>query len=84
MGPIVNFINPGAIYVGGSLAQLGVFMSSLRASVFDTASSTASQDLVIDIAPNGANAPLMGVAREAFKLIGSNTSHLKYRPRRHE
>ncbi len=84
LGPIVNFINPGAIYVGGSLAQLGVFMSSLRASVFDTASSTASQDLIIDIAPNGANAPLMGVAREAFKLVGSNTTHLKYRPRRHE
>lgn len=71
LGPIVNFINPGAIYVGGALSGLGVFMSSLRASVFNVASSTASQDLIIEPAPNGANAPLMGVAREAFKLVGS-------------
>lgn len=73
LGPIVNFINPGAIYVGGALSGLGVFMSSLRASVFNVASSTASQDLVIEPAPNGANAPLMGMAREAFRLAG--TSH---------
>ncbi|ALD73526.1 hypothetical protein AN946_03345 [Trueperella pyogenes] len=72
LGPIVNFINPGAIYVGGALSGLGVFMSSLRASVFNVASSTASQDLIIEPAPNGANAPLMGVAREAFRLAGAS------------
>lgn len=81
LGPLVNFINPGAIYVGGALSRLGVFMSSLRASVFDTASSTASQDLIIEPAPNGANAPLMGVAREAFYLAGSTAIRSKGRQR---
>lgn len=78
LGPLVNFINPGAIYVGGALSSLGVFMSSLRASIFNVAASTASEDLIIEPAPNGADAPLMGVAREAFKLVGSNTTNLKY------
>ncbi|SPT75452.1 Glucokinase [Arcanobacterium haemolyticum] len=78
LSPLVNFVNPDEVLVGGSLSSMNTFMSSLRAALFSRASSTATAKLVIEPARLGQNSPLMGAARGAYRVLsherGTSTS----------
>lgn len=67
--PLVNFMNPEAVIVGGALSEIGAFMSSLRASLFATASSSSTTTLSIEPSFYNNNSALIGAARAAHRLL---------------
>lgn len=59
---LVNFLNPGALVLGGALSSLGAFMAGVRAELYSGALPICSSELTIDTAHAGADAALDGMA----------------------
>ncbi|SEE93653.1 ROK family transcriptional regulator [Ruania alba] len=60
---VVNFFNPGAVYLGGALATLEPFVSAIRSQIYEGAHPMMTRALVIEPSRLGADANLAGVAR---------------------
>ncbi|GGO63288.1 transcriptional regulator [Microbacterium nanhaiense] len=61
---VVNFFNPSAIYLGGSLSSLEPFVSALRSEIYEGSHPLMTRDLTIAPAALGADASLVGVSRQ--------------------
>lgn len=61
---VVNFFNPGAIYLGGALSTLEPFVSAFRSQVYEGAHPLMTRDLDISPAALGADAILVGISRQ--------------------
>ncbi|WP_261165533.1 ROK family transcriptional regulator [Microbacterium sp. Marseille-Q6965] len=61
---VVNFFNPGAIYLGGALSTLEPFVSAFRGQVYEGAHPLMTRDLDISPAMLGADAILVGISRQ--------------------
>lgn len=70
---LVNFFNPSAIYVGGALTALEPFMSALRSEVYEGSHPLMTRDLMIAPAALGADAALVGTAREVNEHLARLT-----------
>lgn len=64
LSTIVNFLNPGAIYVGGALSVLEPLVSAVRSRIYEGAHPLTTRDLDISPARLGADASLVGISRE--------------------
>lgn len=62
---IVNFVNPGAVYLGGALSAVEPFIAAVRSRVYDGSHPIATGRLTIEAAVNGADAGVVGVGRLA-------------------
>ncbi|MFI2362505.1 ROK family protein [Promicromonospora sp. NPDC019610] len=60
---VVNFFNPGAVYLGGALSTLEPFVSAIRSQIYEGAHPLMTRDLVIAPSGLGADANLVGVGR---------------------
>ncbi|UFU03602.1 ROK family transcriptional regulator [Ruania suaedae] len=60
---VVNFFNPGAVYLGGALATLEPFVSAIRSQLYAGSHPMMTRSLVIEPALLGADASLTGVVR---------------------
>ncbi len=69
LGPLINFVNPTEVIVGGSMSGLSAFMNALRVSLLGSAVPMATEGLRIEPARLAANSALTGVARAAHRLI---------------
>lgn len=70
---VVNFFNPSAIYIGGALTALEPFMSALRSEVYEGSHPLMTRDLTIAPAALGADAALVGAAREVNEHLARLT-----------
>ncbi|MEV4381308.1 ROK family transcriptional regulator [Streptosporangium sp. NPDC049644] len=57
---LVNFLNPDAIVVGGSLSTAEPLISSIRAAVYERCLPLATRDLEIAVTRGGPDAALLG------------------------
>ncbi|MFF5207325.1 ROK family protein [Streptosporangium sp. NPDC000396] len=57
---LVNFLNPDAIVVGGSLSTAELLISSIRAAVYERCLPLATRDLEIAATRSGPDAALLG------------------------
>ncbi|GAA3668423.1 ROK family transcriptional regulator [Microbacterium marinilacus] len=60
---VVNFFNPGAVYLGGALSTLEPYVSAIRSQIYEGAHPLMTRDLVIEPSVLGADANIVGVAR---------------------
>ncbi|GAA4431539.1 ROK family protein [Georgenia halophila] len=60
---VVNFFNPGAVYLGGALATLEPFVSAIRSQLYAGSHPMMTRSLAIEPARLGADATLTGVVR---------------------
>src|SRR5699024_1792714 len=59
---VVNFFNPGAVYLGGALSTLEPFVSAIRSQIYEGAHPLMTRQLVIEPSRLGADANLVGLA----------------------
>lgn len=60
---VVNFFNPGSVYIGGALATLEPFVSAIRSQLYAGSHPMVTRELRIAPAKLGADATLIGLAR---------------------
>lgn len=60
--PIVEFMNPQAIFLGGQLSSLEAYVASVRSQLYDGCHPLVTRDLLISPTTAGPNAPLIGAA----------------------
>lgn len=60
--PIVEFINPQALFLGGQLSSLEVFVAAVRGQLYDGCHPLVTMELVIEPASAGPDAALIGAA----------------------
>lgn len=65
LSPLVNFLNPSAVLVGGSLSGIDAFVAAVRSAIYDSSLAMNTQDLQIDAAKSGPDAALIGLTRLA-------------------
>lgn len=58
---VVNFFNPGAVYLGGALSTLEPFVSAIRSQIYEGAHPLMTRQLVIEPSRLGADANLVGL-----------------------
>ena len=59
---VVNFFNPGAVYLGGALSTLEPFVSAIRSQIYEGAHPLMTRQLVIEPSRLGADVNLVGLA----------------------
>lgn len=64
---IVNFVNPGAVYLGGAFSAVEPFIAAVRSRVYDGSHPIATGRLTIEAAVNGADAGVVGMGRLALR-----------------
>lgn len=60
---VVNFFNPDAVFLTGSLSSSEPFIAAVRSRVYEGCHPLVTRDLVIEAATTGADAILHGAAR---------------------
>ena len=63
---VVNFFNPHAVFLTGSLSTSEPFLAAVRSQVYEACHPLATQQLRIETARSGADAVLYGAARWAI------------------
>ncbi|WP_300048815.1 ROK family transcriptional regulator [Trueperella sp.] len=71
LGPLISFVNPCDVVVGGAMSELTAFMNAFRVSLLGSAVPMATERLRIEAASLGANSALTGIARSAHDLVVS-------------
>lgn len=65
LSPLVNFLNPEAVLIGGSLSGIDAFVAAVRSAIYDSSLAMNTQDLRIEAASAGPDAALIGLTRLA-------------------
>ncbi|AQP47871.1 ROK family transcriptional regulator [Tessaracoccus aquimaris] len=60
---VVNFFNPHAVFLTGSMSSSEPFLAAVRSRVYASCHPLVTQTLRIEAATTGADAPLLGAAR---------------------
>jgi predicted NBD/HSP70 family sugar kinase len=58
--PLVNFFNPDAVVIGGSLSAAEQLIAAIRGAVYERCLPLATRDLKIDVTRAGPNAAILG------------------------
>lgn len=72
LAPLVNFLNPSVVAVGGALSGIDSFMASVRSALYDYCLPMCTQDLTIEAAIAGRDAALRGLGLVAADLATKN------------
>lgn len=67
--PIVGFTNPQAVYLGGLLSTLELFVASVRSQLYDGSHPAVTKNLIIDRTGEGPDLALIGGARLLAQTI---------------
>ena len=65
LAPLVNFLNPSAVLIGGSLSGVDTFVAAVRSAIYDSSLAMNTQNLLIEAAKAGPDAALIGLTRLA-------------------
>lgn len=68
LAPLVNFLNPSGVIIGGGLGMSDAFVASLRGVLYDRCVPMCTQGLVIEASVAGANAALIGLGELASRV----------------
>lgn len=71
---VVNFVNPGAVYLGGALSAVQPFVAAVRSRIYEGSHPIATGRLRIEGAVNGPNAGIAGMARLAVHAAHQSLS----------
>lgn len=66
---VVNFFNPHAVFLTGSLSASEPFIAAVRSRVYEACHPLATQTLLIEAAASGQDAALYGAARIALGAV---------------
>lgn len=66
LSTVVNFLNPGAVYLGGALSGLEPFVAAVRSRLYEGCHPLVTRDLVIEPTRTGADAGVIGAGRLAL------------------
>ncbi|KJL30738.1 ROK family transcriptional regulator [Microbacterium azadirachtae] len=66
---VVNFFNPHAVFLTGSMSASEPFLAAVRSRVYEACHPLATQTLRIESARTGPDAALYGAARLAMELV---------------
>ncbi|OKL53362.1 hypothetical protein BSZ39_09910 [Bowdeniella nasicola] len=72
LAPLVNFLNPAAVILGGSLSSISSFKASARAALYDQCLPMSSENLAIVTSLTGPDAALHGLAELARTSLPSS------------
>lgn len=61
LAPLVNFLNPDVVVLGGVLSSVDGFVAGVRSEIYDRCLPMCTHDLVIERSLSGADAALLGV-----------------------
>jgi len=62
---VVNFVNPGAVYLAGVLSMVEPFVAAVRSQIYEGAHPLATGQLRIEKARHGGDSAIVGIARLA-------------------
>lgn len=65
LSPLINFLNPSAVIVGGALSGIDAYVAAVRSAIYDSGLAMVTQDLVIEPAVAGRDAALLGLTQIA-------------------
>lgn len=63
LAPLVNFLNPSMVVIGGGLSGTDSFVASVRSALYAYCLPMCTQELVINVASVGPDAALRGLGR---------------------
>ena len=66
---VVNFFNPHAVFLTGSLSSSEPFIAAVRSRIYESCHPLVTRELVIEAAQTGADAILLGAARLALDTL---------------
>ncbi|MDO5097551.1 MAG: ROK family protein [Corynebacterium sp.] len=69
LAPLVTFLNPTDVIVGGSLSSIDVFTASIRSELYARCLPMTTKDLTIEASRTKADAALYGMAELCFAAI---------------
>jgi predicted NBD/HSP70 family sugar kinase len=69
LAAVVNFFNPGAVYLGGSLSTLQPFVAAVRSRLYEDCHPLATEHLAIARTTSARDCGLLGAARIAFDAL---------------
>ena len=65
LSPLVNFLNPSAVVIGGALSSVDAYVAAVRSAIYDSSLAMTTQDLLITTATAGSDSALLGLSRIA-------------------
>lgn len=63
LATVVNFVNPGAVYLGGALSTLEPFVAAVRSRLYEGCHPLVTRHLKIEPTVTGADAGIIGAGR---------------------
>jgi predicted NBD/HSP70 family sugar kinase len=66
---VVNFFNPGAVFLGGGLSTVEPFVAAVRSQLYEGCHPLVTQRLLIARASAGADAGLVGAGRAVLDRV---------------
>lgn len=78
LAPLVNFLNPRMVIVGGALSGTDSFVAAVRSALYDYCLPMCTQELTIEAAMAGPDAALRGLGRLGSDLTTSQHPTQEY------
>lgn len=69
LAPVVNFLNPDCVVLGGALSQAEQYVAAIRSQLYEGCHPLATRNLVIETSLAGASAGLIGVGRLCLDAV---------------
>ncbi|TDD55831.1 ROK family transcriptional regulator [Nonomuraea terrae] len=63
LAPVVNFLNPQAVILGGTLSSCDLFVAAARGVLYERCLPLTTQELDIEVSTAGPDAGLLGIGR---------------------
>lgn len=81
LAPLVNFLNPQAVILGGSLSEVGLFKAAVRAALYNACLSMVSEELEVELSTHRQHSALIGLDKAArSRLLPSPGTPLWNKP----
>lgn len=72
LATVVNFVNPGAVYLGGVLSTVEPFVAAVRSRLYEGSHPLVTRRLLIEQTLSGADAAIIGAGRLALSTVFSH------------
>lgn len=69
LAPLVNFLNPAGVVIGGGLSTSDAFVASVRGVLYDRCLPMCTQGLVIEATESGPDGALVGLGELARRVL---------------
>ncbi|EEH64095.1 ROK family protein [Gleimia coleocanis DSM 15436] len=76
LAPLVNFLNPEAVVLGGSLSEVGIFKAAVRAALYNACLSMTSEELDVVLSTHRRFSALIGLDKKTRVNFATETSRL--------